>query len=595
MAFPDSLPDSPVSRAKNRRPYGREYPVSKVEGNFLSIQDAIDAAVADGFGPSTPAVVVVYPGVYTEDLTLNSGIDIKSAVPFEGRLSPFPFPPEEHVVVDGTVTYSTATTAGITIEKVVLHGFQIRGPDDVSSSPAISFSGANPQTLVLTDMRVTGRYGTAPSAANQALEMLNTNVGSRVYAENSSIEIRGSALVEFVLPVVSVTEGTFVAVDTQIYNQFRTIAGGASVSVGADATTVPVAQILEGSSLYGGFIKAFGNTGTSIIRNCLIEVAGTGPGPVDAGNGGTLYLIDLEIDGDSALASSVAITGTASITPPVIQWSNLAFTNKAYGFDQLVNHAQLPDAASNRLVDSAVSTVSVVARPNEIRRIDTTTAAAPTTVFLPKVGLTAADVATGGIALIGTEVEVKEVSGLAGIGLTFPLTVAGSGGDLIDGVSTYTFTNHRQGVRFMAVGNADGTGLGWVICPSGSESSLTCIQVDTVDATPSSTVLFDLPANRDAVYLRGFVTARASAADDKVLQTIFEGTFIRTDSAGAYPANISIIGLTNTISLAVGFVFTTALIGTTGGAANEITMTLTGEAGTAIAWTICVEEARLLR
>jgi hypothetical protein len=46
MAFPDSLPDLPASRAKNRRPYGREYPVSKVEGNFVSIQKAIDAAVA---------------------------------------------------------------------------------------------------------------------------------------------------------------------------------------------------------------------------------------------------------------------------------------------------------------------------------------------------------------------------------------------------------------------------------------------------------------------------------------------------------------------------------------------------------------------
>ena len=589
MAFPDSLPDLPASRAKNRRPYGAEYPVSKVEGNFLTIQKAIDAAIADGHGPTDPALVVVYPGSYTENLTLTSGIDIRSASPFSGRFDPDSFASLGHVVINGTVSYATATVAGFELEQVVLDGLHILGPA-LAVSSAILFSGANFQALVLTNMRVTGTASLAPAAINHALEMTNTALGSGVFAENCTLELRGATISETAVSVVEVDAGRFVAIDTRVFNQLRSLSSGYSVLLSG---TSSIAQILEGSSLCGGFRKSFGNTETSVIRNATIDTIGTGPAPVDAGNGGQLFLIDLEIDeaGGTPGVGIPAITGALSITPPVILWSNLTFVNDGVGFLAGVNHVQLPKAESNRLVQG-VATVSTAARPNELIQMDMTTAAAPVTVTLPPVGETAGGVAAGAIALRGVEIEVKEVSGTAGSPLAFPLTVAASGGDLIDGAaSAFAFQTHWQSARFTV--NEDGTG--WLVSGEYRKDGATYIEVDTVDATPSSTVLYDLPADRDAVYLRGVVTARSTAADDKVLQTLFEGTFIRTDSAGAYPANISIIGLTNTLSLAIGFTFTTALIGTTGGAANEITMTLTGEAGTAIAWTICIEEARALR
>jgi pectin methylesterase-like acyl-CoA thioesterase len=45
-----------------------------------SIQAAIDQAVADGFGPATPTVILVRPGTYNENLTLTGGVNLQSTV-----------------------------------------------------------------------------------------------------------------------------------------------------------------------------------------------------------------------------------------------------------------------------------------------------------------------------------------------------------------------------------------------------------------------------------------------------------------------------------------------------------------------------------
>lgn len=53
------------------------YPVY-VGGPYPTIQGAIDQAVLDGYGVANPALVQVFPGVYTEsDITMQSGISIE--------------------------------------------------------------------------------------------------------------------------------------------------------------------------------------------------------------------------------------------------------------------------------------------------------------------------------------------------------------------------------------------------------------------------------------------------------------------------------------------------------------------------------------
>lgn len=74
------------------------YPVSPV-GPFTTIQSAINKAVLDGFGGLNPAVVEVYPGVYTEDVVMENGIFVISSS-FGGA------------IVDGSFTY-TVPAGGI--------------------------------------------------------------------------------------------------------------------------------------------------------------------------------------------------------------------------------------------------------------------------------------------------------------------------------------------------------------------------------------------------------------------------------------------------------------------------------------------------
>lgn len=584
MAFPTSLPDSPASRAKNRRPYGREYPVSLVEGNFLTIGAAIAAAVADGHGPSSPAIVRIYPGVYTEDVTLVSGIHLRAVAPFS-KMAECDDGPTKIV---GKLTYATTDTGGVATNFVVVDGLYI----DPDSDEGVDFSGGESQELILRNCVICGDGSTITDGS---IELANTwstgTAGDRSAVVLDNCLVRQKDQISGVRAVYA-TSGDLFAFRTT----FRRGDGVDTTTIEVNGTTAGLSNISldDDCVVFGAFEQFVGlvansDGGAHVFRNTKFD---SGAASIICGRDGSVTADDLILKCMTAGFAVDQAAGAETNTNLFI-YTDLIYTDEGRGIDPGVRCILNAEVPANRFLPTPVGFGLSTTRPNDFVTV-VGDPAIGSTIRLPPTGLNSTVPSSSGTtALPGTVVEVKEQGGgIDGSPLSAPITVTGATGvEPVDGGTSFDFQTYGQYAKF----TVNEAGTGWLVSGGYRKDGTTYIEVDTTDATPSSTVLYDLPADRDAVYLRGVVTARASAADDKVLQTLFEGTFIRTDSAGAYPANISIIGLTNTISLAVGFVFTTAIIGTTGGAANEITMTVTGEAGTSIAWTICIEEARILR
>ncbi len=119
---------------------------------FTSIQAAINAATA-------PAVVLVRPGSYTENLTLKAGVNVQSAVPDRSFA----------VNVTGTVTADFSGTTSV-------NGLVING----GASPALTFTGSNLQHLFLND--------TVLYSDTTALLMDNSGVGSKLEMYDSQVQ-----------------------------------------------------------------------------------------------------------------------------------------------------------------------------------------------------------------------------------------------------------------------------------------------------------------------------------------------------------------------------------------------------------------------
>ncbi len=127
------------------------------QGTHTSIQAAINAAVADGFGPSSPTTVLVRPGNYTENVALVGGVHLQSAVAGKSFATQ----------ITGSVTFNTGGVVSV-------QAIDINAP----TGPAINFNGTSFQQLYLSDS-VAYAQGTA-----SALNMSNTGSGSDVVINN---------------------------------------------------------------------------------------------------------------------------------------------------------------------------------------------------------------------------------------------------------------------------------------------------------------------------------------------------------------------------------------------------------------------------
>lgn len=144
---------------------------------FTSIQSAINQAITDNGGvertSTTPAVVMVLPGVYTENVTLKKHVHV---VAINGGINTF------STWLVGTVTCNlTLEGSGKLSTYVYWDGVSIQNSP---SAPAVTFSGSNSQKLFLKNMNY---GGTSSFLLMSNTGTIGANGPSQVQCENVNI------------------------------------------------------------------------------------------------------------------------------------------------------------------------------------------------------------------------------------------------------------------------------------------------------------------------------------------------------------------------------------------------------------------------
>jgi hypothetical protein len=216
-------------------------------GTHTTIQDAINAAVADGFGPASPTVVLVRPGTYVENVSLVGGVNLQSSV--SGK--------SFSTQIQGTVTH-----AGPGV--VAMNAIDVSAP---ANADAITVSGGTPfQQLYLADSVA---YS---SGTGRSLVLGTTGASSGVIIDNVNLRVTSGGGV----PVV-VTAGAL---------QGR---GGTFWPVSPNTTAIDLSgtgvAFLSASDIFGQ-VAASGASAFS-LGNSQIRT-GTVPGVVDTTTGNVL-------------------------------------------------------------------------------------------------------------------------------------------------------------------------------------------------------------------------------------------------------------------------------------------------------------------
>lgn len=263
------------------------YIVGKAGSNapFSSIQAAINQAITDNGGAerttTNPAVVLVLPGTYTENVTLKKHVHV---VAQNGGLNVF------STILAGTITCNLVLEgAGKLSTFVYWDGVTVQG---APASPAIYFTGTNNQKLFLRNMNFGG--------SQNCLLMDNTGISvsgaSQVQCQNVNM-----TMTSFANYGIKLTAGQIYFDSGQIQNS--TTSGGIS----------PV--VIDISSAAGSFPIYFEFTQSQIVGRINIDSSLstlTTPGSI-LGNIG-LCSIQASVTGSP---STALITTKANATPNV--------------------------------------------------------------------------------------------------------------------------------------------------------------------------------------------------------------------------------------------------------------------------------------
>lgn len=270
-----------------------DYVVSKVDplAPFKTIGSAIAAALAAGHGTGNPAVVLVHPGQYTENITMQPGI---SVVAFNAIADLISGDLNDTSIV-GTVT------CAINEGHYTLTGFGIQG--NVICS-------ANSSDLFLTDVSIltavgdqvlySGTGGTlqisdsifTQEGAGACINMSGGGLGSQLFTLNS-IFVGGNSQVSVIVnsPALNELEISFVS------GQIHVVAGAELLVTNSDTVAIGIAQYLLGA---GAFLAV--NSGT-----CDLSPPGTKT--VD-GTG------QYQLNNVVALEDNILVASTLALLPP---------------------------------------------------------------------------------------------------------------------------------------------------------------------------------------------------------------------------------------------------------------------------------------
>lgn len=118
---------------------------------FTTVQSAVNAAVADGHGPTNPAVICILPGTYVEDVTLAAGISLFAVV--NGFLGT--------ALIQGNVDASLISSGTNSLSNIaIIGGFSAQ------------HLAATTQVIFMDNLFITNSAGTAVSMSGDGLTFI---------------------------------------------------------------------------------------------------------------------------------------------------------------------------------------------------------------------------------------------------------------------------------------------------------------------------------------------------------------------------------------------------------------------------------------
>jgi len=298
---------------------------------FTSIQAAITQAVADGFTDnSNPATIEIYPGTYTEDLTLNAGVHLKGMGAIRNGTD---------VVVVGTVTLTLAAGA-LATNITNLFRISVMPP---AGANALVFTGASPGRL---NARECVFAGNAAGPGALVIQSLNSNASSTLRLtdcivqtsnalDNAAVSAAGACAFEMyggqgginaagVTGVVAIETSATAVV--RIFMNSTAISGSWTncLTVGSAGSVIEVSRSSISNSLAAGNIVNFTANGNARLQGCGLFVASSA-GKIGNGSTGNLLMQGCRFSGSISAPNATVdpLINTFNVGSTQVQFDNI--------------------------------------------------------------------------------------------------------------------------------------------------------------------------------------------------------------------------------------------------------------------------------
>jgi len=359
--------------------------------NYTSIQAAYDAAKAAGAGASTYAKVLVCPGTYVEDVTMDRpGIDIVAvALHRENEQADVQ---AGGTILQGQLVINLSDTPGAgVLNRCQWIGIDIEPNGTTPTFPLVDFGGTTEQYATVADCQISHELTSGAAIAT----VTNTNGSSECNFVRANI-FRNSAG-STTMTALSVTGGNCNV------NECRVAAQPFGDGDFGTAATVGTGANLNGLEAF--FFGRISGEGTSQFERCTV-----GSTILATGTAGSITLIRCVV---TRILSGVWVTGTGSFTYDALTWRLSGQSNSSFSTGVTVTQlGSLPQGQPFLFLPFA--TIGVIAGQTAILADDSGGAKS---LSLPSA-----------VAQLGP-IRIK------GTGGPGPLTVVPTGADTIDGVA----------------------------------------------------------------------------------------------------------------------------------------------------------------
>lgn len=258
---------------------------------FITIQSAINAALADGHISSTksPAQIYIYPGLYTENLTLHDGISLYCQDGGGNALS---------CQVNGSVTYTPTSSGAFTDTSIALSNIYFFE----TGTNNFNLTGSNQGQIFFYNSNVLKSNG-----AGGAI-LMNGNSNSEINLFNANIQSQSTSTNRKVVDVeagIMQTWGTFQIQDNQsglgylmyfatstsgqIQSGTYGFAAGSGVYVGSNAQFITAENIYLGNGNVNSAIYIDNNGFVGSFKNDFLFFGSLANYAIDGASGGQMY------------------------------------------------------------------------------------------------------------------------------------------------------------------------------------------------------------------------------------------------------------------------------------------------------------------